>query len=133
MPSVLPARSRASFDLSNTLFVASMLCMALSEAFIIRGLWFNPTSTYHRHRGFDLPFLVWIPCCLAFLFLYAIRKRMREGHITPTVAASLSSGIALVLLLAYLLITGSRRSPSAEHEIPEYLDISIPPRLMPDN
>lgn len=105
MPSVAPVRSRASFDLSNTLFVASLFCMVVTEVFVIRGLWYRRASASHAHGGFDLPFLVWIPGGAAFLFLQIIRKRMREGHITPQVATSLSSGLALLLLLAYLLIT----------------------------
>ena len=41
MPSFLPVRTRPTFDLSTTLFVASLLCMFLAEAFMIRGLWFR--------------------------------------------------------------------------------------------
>jgi hypothetical protein len=104
MPSLLPVKSRASFDLSNTCFIASLFCVAVAEAFMIRGLWFRPVSGFHRHGGFDLPFLVWIPVSIAFLFLQVIRKRMRQGHITPRVASSLSSSLALLLLLTYLLI-----------------------------
>jgi hypothetical protein len=105
MPSLLPVRSRVSFDLSNTLFVASLFCMCLAEAFVIHGLWFRRISPSHARRGFDLPFLVWIPAAATLLFLQAIRRQMKEGHITPRVAASLSSGLAFLLLLAYLLIT----------------------------
>ena len=105
MPSFLPVRSRQTFDLSATLFVASLLCMFLAEAFMIRGLWFRAAPVLHRMRGFDLPFLVWIPAFGAFLFLLLIRKQTREGRISPAIASSLSSGLALLLLAAYLLIT----------------------------
>lgn len=105
MPSLLPTRSRASFDLSNTFFVAALFCMGITEAFVISGLRFHGAAN-HRHGGFDLPFLVWIPSGTALLFLQLIRKRTKEGHITPTVATTLSSGLAFLLLVAYLLITG---------------------------
>jgi hypothetical protein len=79
--------------------------MFLAEAFMIRGLWFRPAPIFHRIRGFDLPFLVWIPAFGAFLFLQLIRKRAKEGRINPALATSLSTGLALLLLAAYLLIT----------------------------
>ena len=105
MPSFAPVRSRRTFDLSTTIFIASLLCMFLAEAFMIRGLWFRPTPIFHRIRGFDLPFLVWIPAFGAFLFLQLIRKQTKEGRINPALATSLSTGLALLLLAAYLLIT----------------------------
>lgn len=98
-------KTRSAFDLSATAFVASLLCMFLAEAFMIRSLWFNPDPGFHRIRGFDLPFLVWIPAFGAFLFLLLIRKQMRQGRINPALATSLSTGLALLLLAAYLLIT----------------------------
>lgn len=104
MANPLPVRNRTSFDLSITFFVASLFCMCLTELFVIRGLWFRRSSTPHAHGGFDLPFLVWIPGGIAFFFLLVIRRRMREGLITPGVATTLSSGLAFLLLLAYLLI-----------------------------
>jgi len=105
MPSFVPVRTRATFDLSTTLFVASLLCMFLAEAFIIRGLWFHPAPLFHRIRGFDLPYLVWIPAFGTFCFLQLIRRQMRDGRINPATASSLSTGLALLLLVAYLLIT----------------------------
>jgi len=104
MPSLLPVKSRASFDLSNSFFIASLCCMCLTEAFVIRWLWFRRLSSPHAHGGFDLPSLVWIPVGAASLVLQMIRKRMREGHITPKVASALSSWFAFVLLPTYLLI-----------------------------
>ena len=38
MPNFVPTRSSLDFDLSTTLFIASLLCMSLAEAFMIRGL-----------------------------------------------------------------------------------------------
>lgn len=105
MPSFVPPRGRAAFDLSTTLFIASLFCMLLAEAFMIRGLWFRPTPASHRLHGFDLPFLTWIPAFGSFIFLQAIRKRMREDRISPKLAASLSTGLTLLSLIAYLLIT----------------------------
>jgi hypothetical protein len=105
MPSFFPVRHRSAFDLSTTLFVASLLCMFLAEAFIIRGLWFRTAPILHRTRGFDLPFLIWIPAFGAFLFLLLIRKQTREGRISPAIASGLSTGLALLSLTAYLLIT----------------------------
>jgi hypothetical protein len=105
MPSFVPARGRAAFDLSTTLFIASLLCMFLAEAFMIRGLWFRPAPVFHRMHGFDLPFLVWIPAFGAFVFLQLIRKQTREGRISPSLAGSFSTGLALLLLIGYLLIT----------------------------
>ncbi len=105
MPSFSPVRSRPTFDLSMILFVASLLCMLLAEAFMIRGLWFRAAPAFHRLRGFDLPFLVWIPAVGAILFLLLIRKQTRAGRISPAVASSISTGLALLLLTTYLLIT----------------------------
>ncbi len=101
----LPVRTRPAFELSTTLFVASLLCMFLAEAFMIRGLWFRTAPILHRTRGFDLPFLVWIPAFGTFLFLLLIRRQTRQGRISPAIAGSLSTGLALLLLVAYLLIT----------------------------
>ena len=105
MASFTPVRSRPGFDVSIILFVASLLCMFLAEAFMIRGLWFRAAPVFHRIRGFDLPFLVWIPAFGAFLFWLLIRKQTRAGRISPAVASSISTGLALLLLTAYLLIT----------------------------
>jgi hypothetical protein len=105
MPSFVPTRGRLDFDLSTTLFIASLLCMSLAEAFLIRGLWFRSAPIFHRLRGFDLPFLLWIPAFGEFCFLQIIRRQAREGRISPALATSLSTGLALLLLVAYLLIT----------------------------
>ena len=105
MPSFLPVRARSTFDLSKTLFVASLLCMFLAEAFMIRGLWFRTAPIFHRTRGYDLPFLAWIPAFGAYLFLLLIRKQTRDGRLSPAIASSLSTGLALLILAAYLLIT----------------------------
>lgn len=105
MLSFAPVRSRRTFDLSTTIFIASLLCLFLTEAFMVRGLWFHPTPVFHRIRGFDLPFLVWIPAFGAFLVLQLIRKLTKEGRINPALATSLSTGLTLPLLAAYLLIT----------------------------
>ena len=105
MPSFVPVRIRPAFDLSTTLFVASLLCMFVAEAFMIRGLWFPAGPVFHRIRGFDLPYLVWIPAFGAFLFLKLIRRQTKQGRINPALATSLSTGLALLLLAAYLLIT----------------------------
>ena len=101
MPSLLAVRSRVNFDLSNFLFVASLLCMFLAEAFLIRGLWYRHLA----HRRFDLPLLVWTPAVGEFFLLLNIRRSAKEGHLSPSFAAKLSSGVATVLLVAYLLIT----------------------------
>ena len=105
MPGFVPVRARVGFDLSNTLFVASLICVAVTETFMIRRLWFSSVSTLSRHRGFDLPFLVWIPFCLAFFFLQVVRRQTRAGQITPRAATTLSFGISCLLLIAYLLMT----------------------------
>jgi hypothetical protein len=105
MPSFVPVRVRPAFDLSTTFFVASLLCLLLAEAFMIRGLWFRTNPVFHRLRGFDLPFLAWIPALGTFVFLLLIRKQTREGRISPALATSLSTGLALLLLASYLLIT----------------------------
>jgi hypothetical protein len=98
MPTFIPVRARPAFDLSTTLFIASLLCMFLAEAFMIRGLWFRTSPVFHRLRGFDLPFLVWIPAVGAFGFLQRIRKQTREGRISPALATTISTGLALLLL-----------------------------------
>ncbi|MGC1424280.1 MAG: hypothetical protein WA815_18140, partial [Terracidiphilus sp.] len=60
---------------------------------------------FHRTRGYDLPFLAWIPAFGAYLFLLLIRKQTRDGRLSPAIASSLSTGLALLILVAYLLIT----------------------------
>jgi hypothetical protein len=105
MFSAPPTTSRVSFDLSNTLFIASLVCMCLTEAFLIRGLWLRPLASAQAHRRFDLPFLVWIPAFGEFLFLQDLRRKVKDRHLTPALASKLSSGLATLLLLAYLLIT----------------------------
>lgn len=105
MPGFVPVRPRAAFDLSTTLFIASLLCMFLAEAFMIRGLWFRPSPIFHRLRGSDLPFLVWVPAFGAFCFLQLIRRQTKAGRLNPALATSFSTGLALLLLVAYLLIT----------------------------
>jgi len=105
MPSFVPARNRPLSSLSTTLFTASLLCMFLAEAFMIRKLWFAPAPAAHPHRGFDLPFLVWIPAFFAFVFLQIVRKQTREGRINPALADSMCTGLTFLVLAAYLLIT----------------------------
>ncbi|HMG88351.1 MAG TPA: hypothetical protein VK574_21655 [Terracidiphilus sp.] len=105
MASFVPARNRQVSGLSTTLFTASLFCMFLAEAFLIRRLWFGPAPTDHPHRGFDLPFLVWIPAFCAFVFLQILRRQTREGRINPALADSLCTGLTFLLLAAYLLIT----------------------------
>jgi hypothetical protein len=105
MPNFVPARNRSAFDLSTTFFAASLFCMFLAEAFMIRRLWFRPAPTGHPLRGFDLPFLVWIPAFCAFVFLQILRRQTRDGRINPALADSLCTGLAFLLLAAYLLIT----------------------------
>ena len=105
MPSFVPARNRSAFNLSTTLFAASLVCMFLAEAFMIRRLWFKPAQTGHPPRGFDLPFLVWIPSLFAFILLQILRRQTREGRINPALADSLCTGLTFLLLAAYLLIT----------------------------
>jgi len=105
MPGFVQARIRPVSSLSTTLFTASLLCMFLAEAFMIRRLWFRPAAADHPHRGFELPFLVWIPAVFAFVFLQVLRKQTRAGRINPALADSLCTGFAFLVLAAYLLIT----------------------------
>ncbi len=95
----------ANASFSTPLFVSSLLCLCLSEAFMIRGLWFRPQPPVHRLRGFDLPFLAWIPGLAAFMLKLAIRSRLRSGEITPSMAGYLDSGLSILVLVTYLLIT----------------------------
>lgn len=105
MPSFSTPRSRVSFDVSNILFIASLFCLGLAEAFMIKGLSSRPVTLVHPHRRFDLPLLIWIPAFGEFILLQTVRKHMREGRLSPPLASRLSSGLALLLLLVYLLIT----------------------------
>jgi hypothetical protein len=105
MYSYVPARFRPAFDLSTALFIATLFCMFLAEAFMIRRLWFNPIPVAHPHRGLDLPFLVWIPAFLTFIFLQVLRRHTRAGRINPALAGGLCNGLAFLVLAAYLLIT----------------------------
>jgi hypothetical protein len=100
-----PASSKGRFAFSKPLFFASLVCLCLNEAFTIRGLWFRSQPAHHAPRGFDLPFLVWTPAFGALLIMLGIRRMTRRGQISPSLAASLSSGVALLLLIASLLMT----------------------------
>ncbi|HEY2469808.1 MAG TPA: hypothetical protein VGI45_18455 [Terracidiphilus sp.] len=104
MPLAAPASYKGRFAFSKPLFIASLVCLCLDEAFAIRGLWFRSQPAHHL-RGFDLPFLVWTPALGAFLLMLSIRRMIRRGQLSPSLAAGLSSGIALLLLVAYLLMT----------------------------
>lgn len=105
MPFAVPTSSRGRFALTTPLFVASLACLCLDEVFAIRGLWFRSQPALHRLRGFDLPFLVWTPALGAFVLMQSIRRMARRGQISASLADSLSSGIGLLLLIAYLLMT----------------------------
>lgn len=105
MPRFVPAGRRPAFDLSNTLFTASLFCMLIAEAFMIRRLWFSPFEVAHPHRGLDLPFLIWIPAFFVFVFLQVLRKQTREGRLHPVLADKLCTGFSLLLLIGNLLMT----------------------------
>lgn len=105
MPISAPASYKGRFAFSTPLFVASLVCLCLDEAFAIRGLYFRTQPAHHALHGFDLPFLVWTPALGALVLMLSIRRMTRRGQISPSFAASLSSGVALVLLIAYLLMT----------------------------
>lgn len=100
-----PASYKSRPGFSAPLFLASLVCLGLDEAFAIRGLWFRSQPAHHVLRGFDFPFLVWIPALGALVIMLSIRRMMRRGQISPSLAASLSSGVALLVLVAYLLMT----------------------------
>ena len=95
----------AAAGFSTALFISALLCLCLSEAFMIRGLWFRPRPPVHRLRGFDLPFLAWIPGLGAFMLKLAVRSRRRKGEIRPSFARYLDSGVSILVLMTYLLIT----------------------------
>lgn len=99
------ASYRGRFVFSTPLFIASLVCLGLDEAFAIRGLWFRSHPAHHVLRGFDLPFLVWTPAFGALLLILSIGRMTRRGQISPSLAADLRSGVALLLLIAYLLMT----------------------------
>jgi hypothetical protein len=100
-----PAPSKGRFAFSRPLFIASLICLCLSEAFAIRGLWFRAQPAHHVLRGFDLPFLVWTPAFGTLVLMLGIRRMTQRGQINPALAAILSSGICLLLLIASLLMT----------------------------
>jgi hypothetical protein len=104
LPAV-PASSRSRSALTTPLFVFAVLCMFIVEAFAIHGLWFRDYPPTHHLRGFDLPFLVWIPAAAAFVLLAGIRRMVRNRQLSPVLASNLSSGVGLLLLIAYLLMT----------------------------
>lgn len=95
MPLLIPVRTRANFRLSNAFLIASLFCMCVAETFMIRRLWLRPTTSLHVYRGFDLPFLVWVPLFCAVLVLQMIKRRSKDGDISPLVATNLSSGFAV--------------------------------------
>lgn len=101
----VPASSRSRSALTTPLFVGAVLCMCVAEAFTIHGVWFRSQPSTHGHHGFDLPFLVWIPALAAFILLAGIRRMVRNQQLSPSLGSSLSSGIGLLLLIAYLLMT----------------------------
>ncbi len=100
-----PLARKAGFDVSNILFLASLICVCLTEAFMIRGLWNKPVSPTHTLRGFDLPFLVWIPALGALSLKQGIRKLFKKGEVSPALAGTLTPGLSILLLMTYLLIT----------------------------
>jgi hypothetical protein len=100
-----PLARKAGFDLSNVLFLASLICVCLTEAFMIRGLWFRVSPPTHTLRGFDLPFLVWIPALGALSLKQGIRKLFKKGEVGSALAVTLTSGLSILLLTTYLLIT----------------------------
>lgn len=105
MSIAVPASFRGRFAFSTPLFVGSVVCLCLAEAFAIRGLWFRAHAASRPIHGFDLPILMWTPAVGAFILLQSIRRIMRKGLVSPPLAAGLSTGVALVLLIAYLLMT----------------------------
>jgi hypothetical protein len=100
-----PLARKAGFDVSNILFLAALICVCLTEAFMIRGLWFRTLPPTHKLRGFDLPFLVWIPALGAWSLKQGIHKLFKKGEVSPALAATLTSGLSILLLMTYLLIT----------------------------
>ena len=100
-----PASYKGRSAFSTPLFLASLGCLCLDEAFAIRGLWFRSQPAHHALQGFDLPFLVWTPALGALILMMSIRRMTRRGQINPSLAGSLSSGVALLSLVTYLLMT----------------------------
>jgi hypothetical protein len=105
MPIAVPASPRSRFVLTVPLFVGALLCMFLAEAFTIHGLWFRTHPSTHPNRGLDVLFLAWIPAFAACLLLVGIRRLVRSHQLSASLASTLSSGIGLLLLIAYLLIS----------------------------
>jgi hypothetical protein len=105
MPIAVPTSSRGRFTFLIPLFIASLICLCLDEAYAIRGLWFRAQPALHRMRGFDLPFLVWTPALGAFILIQCIRRLARRGEISASLAANLNTGVGVLLLMAYLLMT----------------------------
>lgn len=105
MPITAPVTPKGRFVFLTPLFVSSLICLCLDEAFAIRGLWFRPHPPRHVLRGFELPFLVWMPALAAFLLMFHIRRMTRRGKLSPVLGTNLNSGVALLLLTAYLLMT----------------------------
>lgn len=105
MPTTAPASYKGRFAFSTPLFLASLVCLCLDEAFAIHGLWFRSHPADHALRGFDLPFLVWTPAVGGFLLMLNLRRMARRGQISPSLAASLTLSVGLLLLIAYLLMT----------------------------
>jgi hypothetical protein len=92
-------------NFSTTFFITGLLCLGLLEAFIIRGLWLSANSSVHHLRGFELPFLVWIPAASALVLRRYIGKALQRGQISADFAANLDSGLCILLLMTYLLMT----------------------------
>lgn len=105
MPIAVPTSSRGRFTFSTPLFVASLICLCLDEAYAIRGLWFRVHPAMHTVRGFDLPFLVWTPALGAFILIQSICRLARRGEISASLAANLNTGVGVLLLMAYLIMT----------------------------
>jgi hypothetical protein len=105
MPIAAPASSRSRFGLTAPLFVSSLLCMLVTEAFTIHGLWFRSHPPSHPNRGLDILLFAWIPAFAAFLLLAGLRRLVRNRQLSAALASTLSSGIGLLLLIAYFLIS----------------------------
>ena len=51
MPIAAPASYKGRFAFSTPLFVASLACLCLDEAYAIRGLWFRSQPVHDVLRG----------------------------------------------------------------------------------
>ena len=92
-------------DMSKVILVMAMICMCISEAFVIRGLWFNPNPSLSYTKRFVIPLEVFLPCLLGFAMYLGIKRMSKVGQISLPEAANMKVILGMLLMVTYLAIS----------------------------